>query len=183
MLINQQIDSHIVPNPIEQYPSMSTADLIDLMRIDKSLGTARIVGYIRDAYDTINVELASAGLFVHVAAVTPTCVWEHAPAQVSHHHRLQARTPQSSLPAVACTATSDAGFLFYENSSWRRTYLRAVMNEAAALMCDEHADFDTIGQGYTRANNERTKSDRLRRIVSHCLADLTGRTRNRVRLL
>ena len=68
-------------------------------------------------------------------------------------------------------------------ATWQRTYKRAVLNEAAALMADNHMDFDTIGQGITRGNNEQTKSDALRRIVNHAIADLTGKSRNRVRLL
>lgn len=64
-----------------------------------------------------------------------------------------------------------------------RTYRRAVMAEAAALLADLYTDFDTIGQGYTRGANSEIKSDKLRRIVSHAVADLNGKKRNRIRLL
>ena len=69
------------------------------------------------------------------------------------------------------------------DSDWQETYQDAVLYEAAALMDNNYMDFDTIGQGITRGNNEQTKSDALRRIVNHAIADLTGKSRNRVRLL
>ena len=57
MLINQQIDKRLVPNPIEGLPSFTTEDLVTLMRIDKTMGNERIAGYIRTAYRTVNRQL------------------------------------------------------------------------------------------------------------------------------
>lgn len=181
MLINQQIDKTLVPNPIEGLPSFTTEDLVTLMRIDKTMGNERIAGYISDAYDLINEQLPyldndKLGL----VSGCGTCVWESAPALISHHHRLSSNI-RSILPRWA------DGFLtltqLVTHHRWQRTYKRAVLNEAAALMADNYMDFDTIGQGITRGNNENTKSDALRRIVNHAIADLTGKSRNRVRLL
>ena len=112
------------------------------MRVDNTLGTDRLAGYISDAYDMINRQL------------TIDCI-------VSNY--LQAQP--------------------YQQENWQRTYKRAVLNEATALIADNYADFDSTGQGVIRGDNVASKSDNLRRIVNHCIADLTGRTRNRIRLL
>lgn len=67
--------------------------------------------------------------------------------------------------------------------TFQRTYKRAVMHEAAALTADNYTDYDTTSQGAIRGEAAISKPDRLRRIVSHCIADMTGRRRNRVKLL
>ena len=180
MLINQQINHAEVPNPIKGLPSVSTTDLVQMMRIDKTMGSDRIAGYISDAYDNINAQIPYLDDHQFGFVVGGTCVWESAPALISHHHRLSSNI-RSILPHWA------DGFLtltqLVTHHRWQRTYKRAVLNEAAALMADNYMDFDTIGQGITRGNNEQTKSDALRRIVNHAVADLTGKSRNRVRLL
>ena len=178
MLINQQIDKTLVPNPIEGLPSFTTEDLITLMRIDKTMGSERIAGFIKTAYRTVNRQLPICQAIIKARkispAITDTCVWEHAPALYSHHHRLSSNAPKATLEDfLAIVGDTD----------WQETYQDAVLYEAAALMSDDHMDFDTIGQGITRGNNEQTKSDALRRIVNHAIADLTGKSRNRVRLL
>lgn len=176
MLINQQIDKRLVPNPIEGLPSFTTEDLVTLMRIDKTMGNERIAGYIRTAYRTVNRQLPICQAIISARKVVPTgtCVWEHAPALYSHHHRLSSDAPTMTL----------SDFLaIVGDADWQETYQDAVLYEAAALMDDNNMDFDTIGQGITRGNNEQTKSDALRRISTHAIADLTGQSRNRVRLL
>lgn len=70
---------------------------------------------------------------------------------------------------------------FIPDKRWADNYRLAVMCEATAFLGENHADFDTIGQGLTRADHD--KPDSLRRMASHAIADMTGRTRNRVRLL
>lgn len=70
---------------------------------------------------------------------------------------------------------------FVPDKEWQDDYCLAVMCEAAAFLCENHADFDTIGQGLARTDND--KSDSLRRMASHAIADMTGKTRNRFRLL
>ena len=55
--------------------------------------------------------------------------------------------------------------------------------EAAALICEDNLDFDTTTTGQVRGENQREKADALRRIVQHTIADLTNRSRNRVRLI
>lgn len=183
MLINQQINHTEVANPIDGLPSFSTTDLVALMRIDKTMGSDRIAGYISDAYDNINEQLPYLDNETFgVGFGSGTCVWESAPALVSHHHRLS-----SDIQFKAMLPRWADGFLsvtqLIAHTRWQRAYKRAVLNEAAALMADNYMDFDTIGQGITRGNNEHLKSDSLRRIVNHAIADLTGKSRNRVRLL
>lgn len=175
MLINQQIDKKDVPNPIDGLPSLATDDLIALMRVDKTMGSERIAGYIKTAYRTINrqIPIVAARMSAQMTGeFTGTCVWEHAPTLYSHHHRLSSDTPKLTnfLSVVS-------------DPFWQDTYKDAVLHEAAALMSDNYKDFDTIGQGITRGINERVKSDDLRRIVNHAIADLTGKKRNRVSLL
>ena len=146
MLINEQVHAQNVPNHYAHLPSVSTDDMVQLMRIDKTLGADRIAGYINDAYDTVNGDLPT----VFFSLIT-----------LQRHlfdHRM-------------------------ERGTFNRTYKRAVMNEAAALIADNYIDYDTTSQGSIRGENQLAKSDRLRRIVSHCIADLTGRRRNRVKLL
>lgn len=64
-----------------------------------------------------------------------------------------------------------------------RKYKRAVCYEAAALICEDNLDFDTTTNGQSRGENQRAKMQSLRRIVNHMIADLTNRTRNRVKLI
>lgn len=64
-----------------------------------------------------------------------------------------------------------------------RKYKRAVSYETAALICEDNLDFDTTTPGQTRGENQQVKADALRRIVQHTIADLTNRSRNRVRLI
>ena len=146
MLINQQVQTQNAPNYYAHLPSVSTDDMVQLMRIDKTLGSDRIAGYINDAYDTVNGELPASFFSL--------------------------LTLQRHL--------SDKRIL---SSVFERTYRRAVMNEAAALIADNYVDYDTTSQGAISGDVQLTKSDRLRRIVSHCIADMTGRRRNRVALL
>lgn len=146
MLINEQVQAQNIPNHYAHLPSVSTEDMVQLMRIDKTLGYERIAGYVNDAYDTINGELP-AGLF-------------------------------SLLTLERHLAIKNINL-----DTFRRTYKRAVMNEAAALVADNYVDYDTTSQGAIRGEASLSKSDRLRRIVSHCIADITGRRRNRVKLL
>lgn len=190
MLINEQVKAETVPNPIAGLPSISTGDLVQLMRIDKTMGTERIAGYINDAYDIINEQIPylADGYFNMSMACNHTCPWESAPTMISHHHRLAhglgifaAALAGTSPPSVGTIGMATMGKL--QHPRWIRTYKRAVLNEAGALMADNYADFDNIGQGITRGINDRVKSDFLRRIVQHAIADLTGQSRNRIKLL
>lgn len=149
MLINQQVEAQDVPNPYSFLPSINTQDLIDTMRVDKTMGTPRIAEYIMTAYDNINRQLCCKYL--------RPGFWINPPAQFGR----------------ACLNISH----------WQRTYQRAVRYEASALMADDYLDFDTTGSGLARGENTLQKSDRLRRIVNHCIADLTDKPRNRVRLV
>lgn len=153
MLINQQVQAKNVPNHYAHLPSVSTEDMVQLMRIDKTLGADRIAGYIANAYDTINGEL---------------------PASFFSLLTLQRHLSEKRLR----TDNFERTYKHFE-----RTYKRAIMNEAAALIADNYVDYDTTSQGAISGDVQLTKSDRLRRIVSHCIADMTGRRRNRVKLL
>ena len=146
MLINQQVQAQNVPNPYAHLPSVNTDDMVQLMRIDKTLGADRIAGYIDNAYDTVNGDL---------------------PATFFSLLTLQRHLADKRI----------------KTGVFERTYKRAVMNEAAALISDNYVDYDTTSQGATSGEVQLTKSERLRRIVSHCIADMTGRRRNRVKLL
>lgn len=64
-----------------------------------------------------------------------------------------------------------------------RLYKRAVCYEAAALLGEDNLDFDTTTAGQVRGENGLSKAQSLRRIVQHAIADLTGRPRNRIRLV
>lgn len=64
-----------------------------------------------------------------------------------------------------------------------RLYKRAVCYEAAALLGEDNLDFDTTTAGQVRGENGLSKAQSLRRIVQHTIADLTGRPRNRIRLV
>ena len=146
MLINQQVQAQNVPNHYAHLPSVSTEDMVQLMRIDKTLGADRIAGYIDNAYDTVNGDLPAT--FFSLLTL--------------QRHLADKRM----LP-----------------DKFARTYKRAIMNEAAALIADNYVDYDTTSQGAISGDVQLTKSDRLRRIVSHSIADMTGRRRNRVKLL
>lgn len=146
MLINQQVQAQNVPNHYAHLPSVSTEDMVQLMRIDKTLGADRIAGYIDNAYDTVNGDLPAT--FFSLLTL--------------QRHLADKRM----LP-----------------DKFARTYKRAIMNEAAALIADNYIDYDTTSQGAISGDVQLTKSDRLRRVVSHCIADMTGRRRNRVKLL
>lgn len=146
MLINQQVQAQNVPNHYAHLPSVSTDDMVQLMRIDKTLGADRIAGYINDAYDTVNGDLPATFFSL-----------------LTLQRHLTAKRIKTGV--------------------FERTYKRAVMNEAAALISDNYVDYDTTSQGAISGEVQLTKSERLRRIVSHCIADMTGRRRNRVKLL
>lgn len=184
MLINQQINHAEVANPINGLPSVSTTDLVQLMRIDKTMGTDRIAGYISDAYDIINEQIPYLDDDKFGFVIGGTCVWESAPGLISHHHRLSADI-KTVLPRWADGFVTLTQLVTHQR--WQRTYKRAVFNEAAALMADNYIDFDMVGQGITRDSgreaNQQSKSDSLRRIVSHAIADLTGQRRNRIKLM
>ncbi len=143
MLINQQIQSENVDNPLDFLPSVTIDDMVDIMRVDKTIGTPRIAEYIINAYDTLNPSL-----------------------------------PSNMKSADYLLSLDDK-----KREFWERTYKRAIMHEATAQFVDNHPDYDTTGTGIIRGDNEQSKSDKLRRIYNHCVADLTGRTRNRIRLL
>ena len=64
-----------------------------------------------------------------------------------------------------------------------RSYKRAVCHEAAALIAEDNLDFDTSSTGQVRGENGLAKLQSLRRVVNYAIADLTSRTRNRVRLI
>ena len=64
-----------------------------------------------------------------------------------------------------------------------RFYIRAVLHEAAALISEDNADYDTTATGQDRGETITNKAQRLRRIVNHNIADMKGQTRNRVRLV
>src|SRR5690606_23061202 len=59
-----------------------------------------------------------------------------------------------------------------------RLYKRAVCYEAAALLGEDNLDFDTTTAGQIRGENGLNKTQSLRRIVQHTIADLTRRPRN-----
>lgn len=166
MLINEQPVQSSTDNPIMGLPIVTVQDVILLMRVDKTVGQERIANAILDAYDVVNGQIDS---LLGNDNTPRTCVWEHAPTLYSHHHKL-------SDPTKKAVYDSKSPFFV-------RTYRRAVMAEAAALLADLYTDFDTIGQGYTRGANSEIKSDKLRRIVSHAIADLNGKKRNRINLL
>lgn len=69
------------------------------------------------------------------------------------------------------------------NESKERFYVRAVLYEAGALISEEHTDYDTTASGQDRSEMTSNKAQRLRRMVNHCIADLTGHRRNRVKLI
>lgn len=69
------------------------------------------------------------------------------------------------------------------NEQQIRTYKRAVCYECSALIAEENLDYDTSSTGQIRGENGLSKTGSLRRIVNHCIADLTNRPRNRVRLI
>lgn len=87
------------------------------------------------------------------------------------------------LPRQMLLADYLAGFESYQQDFWRRAYKRAVMHEAAAQFIDAHPDYDTTGTGVIRSDNESSKSDKFRRVCQHAIADMTGKPRNRIRLL
>lgn len=65
----------------------------------------------------------------------------------------------------------------------KRKYIRAVCYEASALICEENLDFDTASAGQDRGERQLDKLQSLRRTVQHTIADLLGKTRNRVKLV
>ena len=146
VLINQQVQAKNVPNHYAHLPSVSTEDMVQLMRIDKTLGVDRIAGYIDNAYDTVNGDL---------------------PATFFSLLTLEQHLSTKRI----------------DRDTFDRAYKRAVMHEAAALAADNYVDYDTTSQGAISGDVQLTKSDRLRRVVSHSIADMTGRRRNRVKLL
>ncbi len=143
MLINQQIQSENVDNPLDFLPSVTVDDMITLMRVDKTQGSPRIASYISHAYDEIN----------------------------------------RMLPETHSDGSYLDTLTYVKLDEYCRTYKRAVLHEAAALMADDYSDYDSTGAGVIRGDNQATKSDKLRRIVNHCIADLTNKPRNRISLL
>jgi len=81
------------------------------------------------------------------------------------------------------TVNGDLDGIAIQSEEQIRKYKRAVSYEAAALICEDNLDFDTTTTGQVRGENQREKADALRRIVQHTIADLTNRSRNRVRLI
>lgn len=135
MLVNSPVTATSIANPVAGWPSLSTADLTSVSRIDKSLGNDYLQAKLQHAYDVINRQLAA----------------------------LMLQPPETDFV--------------------RRSYKRAVVHEAAALISEDHLDYDSTGDGLIRGDAMRAKAQSLRRIVNHCIADLTNRPRNRVRLI
>lgn len=69
------------------------------------------------------------------------------------------------------------------NAAKERFYVRAVLHEAAALISEDNADYDSTSTGQDRAEIISNKAQRLRRMVNHSIADIKGHSRNRVRLV
>lgn len=57
MLINQQTTPITVQNPLSFFPSLTTTDLVNLMRVDKTLGNTRLANAIANAYVVVNKEI------------------------------------------------------------------------------------------------------------------------------
>lgn len=70
-----------------------------------------------------------------------------------------------------------------ETEAQIRKYKRAVCYEAAALICEDNLDFDTATTGQSRGENQQAKTQSLRRVVNHTIADLTNQKRNRIKLV
>lgn len=70
-----------------------------------------------------------------------------------------------------------------ETEAQIRKYKRAVCYEAAALICEDNLDFDTTTTGQSRGENQQEKTQSLRRVVNHTIADLTNQKRNRIKLV
>lgn len=81
------------------------------------------------------------------------------------------------------TINGQVKFLGPLTTDQERLYKRAVCYEAAALLGEDNLDFDTTTAGQVRGENGLNKTQSLRRIVQHTIADLTGRPRNRIRLV
>lgn len=64
-----------------------------------------------------------------------------------------------------------------------RYYKRAVAYEAAALLGEDNLDFDTTTEGQIRGENGLTRTQSLRQRVDYAIADITGKPRQRVRLI
>lgn len=58
MLINEQTTPVTVQNPRTFFPSLTTTDLVDLMRVDKTLGNTRLANAIANAYVVVNREIS-----------------------------------------------------------------------------------------------------------------------------
>ena len=69
------------------------------------------------------------------------------------------------------------------DASKERFYKRAVAYEAAALLGEDDLDFDTTTEGQIRGENGLAKTQSLRRRVDYAIADITGKKRQRVRLI
>lgn len=85
----------------------------------------------------------------------------------------------SIIAEIAITPATRKGQRF------TRAYKRAVLHETCALVSDQNADLDTASSSRMREEKQIhivDKPQRMRRIVQHAIADLTGRTRNRVKL-
>ena len=81
------------------------------------------------------------------------------------------------------TINGQVKFLGPLTTDQERLYKRAVCYEAAALLGEDNLDFDTTTAGQVRGENGLNKTQSLRRIVQHTIADLTSRPRNRIRLV
>lgn len=64
-----------------------------------------------------------------------------------------------------------------------RYYKRAVAYEAAALIGEDSLDYDTTSDGQIRGENGLIKTQSLRRNVDYAIADITGKPRQRIRLI
>lgn len=81
------------------------------------------------------------------------------------------------------TINGEVKFIAPLTTDQERLYKRAVCYEAAALIGEDNLDYDTTTGGQIRGENGLTKTQVLRRVVQHAIADLTGRRRNRVKLV
>lgn len=62
MLINQQTTPVTVQNPLPFFPNLTTTDLVDLMRVDKTLGNDRLANAIANAYVVVNGQICLVDL-------------------------------------------------------------------------------------------------------------------------
>jgi hypothetical protein len=62
-------------------------------------------------------------------------------------------------------------------------YERAVRAEAAAILADLNPDLSATDSGRKREEGEEAPADHHRRIATHCVRDILGKGRTKVRLI